>query len=33
MTAEYVIAKVEDVPEGSHSVAEVRGREIGVFNI
>src|SRR5207253_643410 len=33
MTAEYVVANVEDVPEGSHIVVKVQGREIGVFNV
>ncbi|MCC7452482.1 MAG: Rieske 2Fe-2S domain-containing protein [Anaerolineae bacterium] len=33
MTAEYVVASVDDVPEGQHIVVEVRGREIGVFNV
>jgi len=30
---EYVVANVKDVPEGSHVVVEVRGREIGIFNV
>ena len=33
MTAPYVVANVADVPEGQHIVVEVRGREIGVFNV
>jgi nitrite reductase/ring-hydroxylating ferredoxin subunit len=30
---EVIVARVEDVPEGSHIVVEVEGREIGVFNV
>ncbi len=33
MTTEYTVANVQDVPEGGHIVVEVRGREIGVFNV
>lgn len=33
MTAEYVVANVDDVPEGTHVVVEVKGREIGLFNV
>ena len=34
MTAEYVVANVEDVPEGDTCViVEVKGREIGLFNV
>src|SRR5258707_13128042 len=30
---EYVVANVDDLPEGKHIVVNVRGREIGVFNV
>lgn len=33
MATAYIVAKVEDVPAGTHLVAEVAGREVGVFNI
>lgn len=33
MSREFVVAKVDDVPEGKHIIVEVQGREIGVFNI
>ena len=33
MTQAYLVARVEDVPEGRHIVVEVRGREIGLFNV
>jgi len=33
MSEPYVVANVADVPEGQHIVVEVRGREIGVFNV
>lgn len=33
MTAEYVVATTDQVPEGRHIVVQVRGREIGLFNI
>ena len=33
MTREYVISKVGEIPEGTHTVVEVRNRQIGVFNI
>ena len=33
MTQAYTVAKVADVPEGEHIVVEVRGREIGLFNV
>ncbi len=33
MKREYAVARIEDVPEGKHIVVEVRGREIGVFNV
>ena len=33
MAAEHVVARIEEVPEGSHLVVEVAGREVGVFNI
>jgi nitrite reductase (NADH) small subunit len=33
MTQAHVVARVEDVPEGRHIVVEVRGREIGLFNV
>ena len=33
MTNEYVVARVEELPKGSHVVVEVQGREIGIFNV
>ena len=33
MSAEYVVAKVEDLPEGSHKLVEAGGRELGLFNV
>jgi nitrite reductase (NADH) small subunit len=33
MTQEYVVANVDDLPEGRHVVVEVQGREIGLFNV
>ena len=33
MSEPYVVANVADVPDGKHIVVEVRGREIGVFNV
>ncbi len=33
MTAEYDVAHVTEVPESTHIVVEVAGREIGVFNV
>src|SRR6201992_2172087 len=31
--AKYVVAKVEDVPEGDHIVVDVNGRSVGVYNV
>jgi nitrite reductase (NADH) small subunit len=31
--SEYIVAKVADVPEGSHIVVTARDREIGIFNV
>src|SRR6266576_2816925 len=33
MTQEYVVANLDDLPEGQHIIVEVQGREIGVFNV
>jgi len=33
MSEPYPVASVADVPEGTHIVVTVRGREIGVFNV
>lgn len=33
MTTAYAVADVADVAEGEHIVVEVRGREIGLFNV
>ncbi len=33
MAAEYVVARVGDLPEGAHKVFQVGGREIGIFNV
>src|SRR6186997_1269572 len=32
-TRRYVVAKVQDVPEGNRLVIDVGGRSIGIFNI
>ncbi len=32
-TEDHVVAKVADVPEGAHKVVELRGRQVGIFNI
>jgi 3-phenylpropionate/trans-cinnamate dioxygenase ferredoxin subunit len=29
----YVVARVEDIPEGSRLIVNVQGREIGIFNV
>jgi nitrite reductase (NADH) small subunit len=33
MSAEYVIARLDELTEGSHKVTYAGGREIGVFNV
>lgn len=33
MTQVYPVARVGELPEGRHIVVEVRGREIGLFNV
>jgi len=33
LSDEYVVATVEDIPDGQHIVVKVHGREIGVFNV
>jgi nitrite reductase (NADH) small subunit len=33
MTREHVVAQVDELPEGQHIIVEVRGREIGLFNV
>jgi nitrite reductase/ring-hydroxylating ferredoxin subunit len=33
MAAEYVVARVDDLPSGTHKIFQAGGREIGVFNI
>ena len=33
MKEEYVVGKVGDIPDGEHVVVEVRGRELGIFNV
>ena len=33
MKEEYVVGKVDDIPDGEHVVVEVRGRELGIFNV
>jgi nitrite reductase (NADH) small subunit len=33
MSEAFVVASVAEVPEGRHIVVQVRGREIGVFNV
>jgi 3-phenylpropionate/trans-cinnamate dioxygenase ferredoxin subunit len=31
--ARFVVAKVEDIPDGGHIVVDVNGRSVGVFNV
>ncbi len=33
MSVEHTVAQVNDVPEGSHIVVQVQGRELGIFNV
>lgn len=33
MVQEYIVGNVDEYPEGTHKVVEIKGREIGVFNI
>lgn len=33
MAREYVVARRCEIPEGSHKVVKVNGREVGVFNV
>jgi nitrite reductase (NADH) small subunit len=33
VTSEYMIANIDEVPEGAHKVVQVGGREIGIFNV
>ncbi len=33
MKTEHVVGEVTDLPEGKHMVVEVRGRQIGVYNV
>jgi 3-phenylpropionate/trans-cinnamate dioxygenase ferredoxin subunit len=33
MTEEYVVATVDELPEGQHIVVEIGNREFGVFNV
>jgi nitrite reductase/ring-hydroxylating ferredoxin subunit len=33
VAAEYVVTRAENVPEGTHKVFQLGGREIGVFNV
>ena len=33
MSSEFVVTRVDDLPEGTHKVFEVGGREIGIFNV
>ena len=33
MSKAYDVASVDDIPEGKHLLVEVRGREIGIFNV
>jgi nitrite reductase/ring-hydroxylating ferredoxin subunit len=33
VATDYVVAQVEDLPMGTHKIVQVRGREIGVFNV
>jgi nitrite reductase/ring-hydroxylating ferredoxin subunit len=31
--AEYVVSRIDELPEGTHKVFQVAGREIGIFNV
>jgi 3-phenylpropionate/trans-cinnamate dioxygenase ferredoxin subunit len=31
--AKYIVAKVDDVPDGEHIVVDVDGRSVGVYNV
>ncbi len=33
MSAEYLVAKLEEVPIGEHKIVNAGGREIGLFNV
>jgi len=33
VATEYLVARVDDLPNGTHKVFRVGGREIGVFNV
>ena len=33
MSSEYVVARVEELPVGTHKVVQAGGREIGIFNV
>lgn len=33
MKHEYAVARIEEIPEGNHIVVQLRGREIGIFNV
>jgi nitrite reductase/ring-hydroxylating ferredoxin subunit len=33
VASEYTVARVDEVPEGTHKVIQAAGREIGIFNI
>lgn len=33
MSVEYVVARVGDLPEGSHKIVEAGGRKLGLFNV
>jgi len=33
VSSEFVVTRVDDLPEGTHKVFEVGGREIGIFNV
>lgn len=33
MAREYYVARVGEIPEGSHRLVEVNGRKVGVFNV
>ncbi len=33
MTTRYAVARVEELPGGSHKLVEIGGREIGIFNV
>jgi nitrite reductase/ring-hydroxylating ferredoxin subunit len=33
LSTEYLVAKIEELPQGAHKVVQAGGREIGIFNV